>query len=206
MTMKNKLFGLILCLMSGLPCFADGGIPMWGVTTSHFLILSGIATPGFFMYPEFSNFVLMLVLWLFMVFIFFVVVLIETLIIHKVITYHNFKKLLKIVFKANLISTVVGIPFIFLPTPFVYKKMDGMEFGLFGPWAFNGMYSLFLSNILMLFVSYAVEYLSVRKCFEESYDKKDIKKGFMIANLATYALPLLLYGFLCFLQFKNQNG
>ena len=204
--MKNKNLWLLLCLMSGLPCFADGGIPMWGITTSHFLILSGIVTPAFITYPEFSTFVLMLLLWLFMLIVFFIVVLVETLIIYKVINYHDFKKLLKIVFKANLISTIIGIPFIFLPTPFVYKKMDGMEFGLFGPWAFNGMYSLFLSNILMLFLSYIVEYFVARKSFETDYDKKIIKKGFMIANITTYALPLLIYGFLCFLQFQNQNN
>jgi len=204
--MKNKIFWLIFALIMGLPCFADGGIPMWGVTTSHFLLLSGVMIPGFFSYPELSNFVLMIVVWLFMALIFFTVVFIETLIIKKMLGFRNLKELLKIVCKANIISTLIGIPFIFLPMPLVHNKMSGMDLGWFGPWAFNGMYSLFLSNILMLFLSYIVEYLVARKKFSYVYEKSDIKKSFFIANLATYALPLLIYGFLCFLQFKNQNG
>ena len=46
----------------------------------------------------------------------------------------------------------------------------------------------------MLIVSFFIEYTVAKKDLIYNYETKDIKKAFWMANIITYALPLILYG------------
>ena len=99
----------------------------------------------------------------------------------------------------------MGIILLFLPAPFVWDKLNTMEGGFLGPWGMiSGAYSLFLYNFLCLPLSYIIEYTYAKRELQQNSDMSTIKKSFLYANIATYALPILIYGIACVVQFKNS--
>ena len=200
--MKKFLLSLLLIFLLSTPAFADGGVPLWGLNTSVFFTISSIWTIPAFMYPEAWGTAIFF--WLFTLIILLLVVFIETIIIHRFIVQYDFRKLLSIVFKSNLISTIIGIILLFLPAPFVWSKLNTLWGALLGPWGFWGTYSLFIYNFLCLPLSYAVEYYYAKRILYPDNSLITIKKSFLYANVFTYALPILIYGIACIVQFKNS--
>ena len=201
--MKKLLLSLLFILILSIPAFADGGVPLWGLNTSVFFTISSIfAIPALLLYPHAWGEAIFFCL--FTLIILLLVVLIETVIIRKFIVQYDFKKLFGIVFKSNLISTIIGIILLFLPTPLVWSKLNTLWGALLGPWGFWGTYSLFIYNFLCLPLSYAVEYYYAKRILYPDNSLTTIKKSFLYANIVTYSLPILIYGIACIVQFKNS--
>ena len=202
--MDKLLLSLFLLLtVFSAPAFADGGVPLWGLNTSVFFTISTMGTITAFSYPDAWGTALFFLI--FTLIILLLVVFVETLVVNRFINNLDFNKLFVICFKANLISTLVGIILLFLPVPFVLDKLNTMEGELFGPWGMiSGAYSLFLYNFLCLPISYIIEYTYAKRVLQQDCDIPTIKKSFLFANIATYVLPILIYGIACVIQFKNS--
>lgn len=200
--MKKNIAIILSILLLGSPAFADGGIPLWGLNTSVFFAVSGLLTAISFK-DLFSALPLIILFWLFTIFLLVVVVFVETFVVSLHIKM-NYNELFKIVFKSNLISMVVGIILLVLPAPFVWESLNTMKGAILGPWSFWGAYSLFLYNFLCLPLSYVIEYNIAKIKLQGSCDLSTIKKSFLYANIATYALPILIYGIACVFQIKNS--
>ncbi len=182
--MKNKLLiSIIMVFLSVSPCFADGGIPLWVMsapTLFAFGLPEGIKGTLF-------TFILSLILLLF-------VSLIETFVSKFILKNINFIKLFKIMYKANLVSTIVGFLIVIAPIPFEKELLkEPLAYAIVGPWGKFFFYSLLLLNIILLVVSIIVEYYVSKIDLEKDYNKAEIKKSFLLANMTSYALPLIIY-------------
>lgn len=182
--MKNKfLISIIIIFLFTAPCFADGGIPLW-VMNAPTLFAFGLPS-GFV--GTLITFVLSLVLLLF-------VSLIETLVSKYILKNSDFIKLFKIMYKANFISTLVGFLVVIAPLPFEKVLLEEpLAYAIVGPWGKFFFYSILLLNIILLIISIIIEYLVSKKELINEFNKKDVKKSFIIANLITYALPIIIY-------------
>ena len=182
--MKNKLLlGILATFLFGLPCYADGGIPLWVLsapTLFAFGLPNGIVGTLF-------TFVLTLVFLL-------LVSLIETLVSTFILKNINFIRLFKIMYKANFVSTIVGFLIVIAPIPFEKELLkEPLAYAIVGPWGKYFFYSLLLLNIILLIVSVVIEYYVGKKDLINDYSKKDIKKSFLLSNITSYALPLIIY-------------
>lgn len=182
--MKNKLLiSIIMVFLSVSPCFADGGIPLWVMsapTLFAFGLPEGIKGTLF-------TFILSLILLLF-------VSLIEVFVSKLILKNTNFIKLFKIIYKANLVSTIVGFLIVIAPIPFEKGILnEPLAYAIVGPWGKFFFYSLLLLNIILLVISIIVEYCVSKKDLEKDYSKAEIKKSFVFANMTSYALPLIIY-------------
>lgn len=182
--MRGKFLLISLAiLLLGLPCYADGGIPLW-VMSAPTLFAFGL--------PDGINgtlftFILTLVFLL-------LVSLIETIVSTFILKNINFTRLFKIMYKANFVSTIVGFFIVIAPIPFEKELLkEPLAYAIVGPWGKYFFYSLLLLNIILLIVSIVVEYYVCKKDLITDYSKKDIKKSFLLSNTTSYALPLIIY-------------
>lgn len=181
--MKNKFWILFLMLVISLPCYADGGIPLW-VMSAPTLFAFGI--PGGITGTLFT-FVLSLILLLF-------VSLIETVVVRIFLKNTKFEKMFGIVYKANFISTLVGFLIVIAPIPFKNDLLkEPLAYAIIGPWGGFLFYSILLLNVILLIMSYFVEYNVAKEDLINEYEKKEIKKSFLCANITSYAVPIILY-------------
>lgn len=178
---KYVLTFLSLMFLSNF-AFADGGIPLWGLTTSTLL---GTAIGSFFPFLLLPYGVILFIL-------FHIIVFIEAKIIYFMLKSTNYDKVFDITFKANLVSMLIGTILLFAPIPFTQCPITGLQCGLLGPWAFWGPLSLLIYNIICLYISYLTEYYVAKKLLSDIKPSK-LRKAFLWANIATYALPVLLY-------------
>lgn len=182
--MRGKvLLGILATFLFELPCCADGGIPLWVMsapTLFAFGLPDGIKGTLF-------TFVLTLVFLLF-------VSLIEAIVSSFILKNINFTKLFKILYKANFVSTIIGFLIVIAPIPFEKELLkEPLAYAIVGPWGKFFFYSLLLLNIILLIVSIIVEYYVGKNDLINDYSKKDIKKSFLLSNITSYALPLIIY-------------
>ena len=182
-----KLLILFLILICATPCYADAGIPLWINNPPSFFAFTFLIG---------STHINPLIIGLFLSFIILIVVtVIETGIIRVFLKNIELSNLLKIVFKSNLISAMVGSLIVLTPVPF--QNSVGLNKVIFGPLIITGDFYpivMFYLNIILLILSFFIEYAAAKKDLIHSYETKDIKKAFWMANIATYAMPLVLYG------------
>ena len=140
--MKNKfLISIIIIYMFATPAFADAGIP-----TELVLCLSNPASffAIGFSWPE------VFIIFTLLTFFFFVIVsLIETLVIKSILKISDFNKAFGITLKANAISTITGA----IITIILIKLSLLRDTPLF----------LILLHIIMLILSYFIEYYVAKK-------------------------------------------
>lgn len=182
--MKNYFIKIFLIFsfiinLSILPSFANGGIPLWIMTTPTVLSLGLPAIP----------FALILIL---------IVALVETIVAKFILKEITFLKLYIIIFGANTVSTLIGSLVVLFP--YLFNK----DYDIFlGPWGFWGGISILIMNILLFLISYFSEFLFSKKYFIKLYDINIIKKAFLFGNLTTYALPFIAYSVLAFFSIQH---
>ena len=167
--MKGKvLLGIIATFLIGLPCYADGGIPLWMLSCS-----STFLTTGFQEEPILFIAITLILLLL--------VSLVETFVINAVLKIKNFVRAFWITLKANLVSTIVGSIF----TLFLFDNENITSL----LWWSNKWCILnnLILHIIMLILSYYVEYYVAKRDLIE-YKLSDIKKSFLFANILSYIL------------------
>ena len=180
---KYVLTFLSLMFLSNF-AFADGGIPLWGLTTSTLLGSTGFLSIAYL--PLIVPYMAVLIV------LFLMVVFIEVAVIGFILKPVNYEKIFDITFKVNLVSTLAGAILLFIPVPFTQCPLTGLQCGLLGPWAFWGYLSLIIYNIICFYISYLIEYGIAKKLLSDIKPPK-LRKAFLWANIATYALPILLY-------------
>ena len=180
------------------PAYANGGIPLWGLTTAHMLAMPLLCIILPFLFPA----------------LFLIVSGIEAFVLKIFFKELKFIKVLKLTAIANLITTLIGAIFVWIPEiinnlfPSIFEKfatVDDITMQWFSHWAFWGAYSLFLSNIILFVLSYYVEYRYIKNKLKNEYDIKLINKAVLIANITTYFIPLLIYGIACIYQFYSLD-
>lgn len=182
-----KLFILFLMLICATPCYADAGIPLW---------INNPPSSFAFTFWVGSGHINPLIIGLFLsLIILAIVTVVETYCIKIFLKNIKISKSLKIIFKANLLSAIIGALIVFAPIPF--QDFVGLDSVIFGPLIITGDFysiAMFYLNIILLIVSFFIEYTVAKKDLIYNYETKDIKKAFWMANIITYALPLILYG------------
>ena len=178
--MKNKLWILFLTLFIGLPCLADGGIPLWIIsapTLFAFGVIGGVP-------------ITLLTFALSLIFVLFVA-LIETFVVRKYFLKNtSFRKMFLIMCKANFVSTLVGFLVVIAPILFNGDILNShLEWVIIGPW---GPF-LLLMDIALLVTSYFVEYWAVKDDLIKDYEDIEIKRSIFWANVTTYFIPTALY-------------
>ncbi len=195
---KYILAGLsVLCL----PClaFADGGVPLWGLTVSSTLGVTGWVGFGDLDWclrnrMLASCFALSLGFLLATLIFLIIVVALETGIIKYILKGIKWKRACWVTLKANIISTLVGAVLLFIPAPWV--DLHRLETGLLGPWGFGGLYTWLLYHLVCFYLSYVIEYKVAQKNLLADYELPKIKKAFLWANITTYIfMPSLLVGY-----------
>lgn len=176
--MKNKiLFSIILVLLLTLPCYADGGLPLWiwsaqnAFSTCAINILGG-PIPAIF---------------LGLIFLFFVI-LIELLIFCFIDKKKQIKlqKKVEVISLSNIYSTIAGFLITF---PLIYLTLvlggsdSEMGVAIMGPGF--GILTIPL-HIGCFILSYFIEFWTMKKLLSNEIDISIIKKTALWANIWTY--------------------
>ena len=199
--MNKKLLILFLLIMMGLPCYADGGLPLWTMTTSSYILT-----------PFMGDIVGTYFFWIMFSILFTIIVFVEAAILFT--QFSNFKRVLNLSFKANLVSTIAGMSITLFPMFFNMQAMyeGGLSsFVFFGFWNFWDGVGFIIYNILEFILSVIVEIYVIKKAIGTEYEILKIKNTVALANLATYSIPLfisfnMIFFIICEILSKSPVG
>ncbi len=197
----NKFILLIPALFLAKTACADGGLPLWINTASFsigFLDLDDITT----------NF-----LWtaIFLIPSLLITVFLETAIMKAFCFKNTVKELFKMVLKANIYSTFIGIILLALPLFFNNFDIGYLRKLLDLPCSTCSKsisVSFFLFMHLALFVeSCLVEYFVVKKYLIKDSSLKKIKVAIIVSNIVSYIImPFIVFFLALFILLLFHNG
>ncbi|MCI5888816.1 MAG: hypothetical protein MRZ62_04785 [Brachyspira sp.] len=176
--MKNKiLFSILLMLLYSLPCYADGGIPLWIWTAHNAFSMFTIDILG-------SVFSSILLGWIFLIFVISIELVVFCFIDKKKQIKLGGK--VKIISLANVNSTIIGFLITF---PILYLTVNlgdsdaKMTTAILGPGC--GILTIPL-HIVCFILSYFIELWTMKKLLSKEVDISIVKKTALWANIWTY--------------------
>ena len=200
----NKFILLIPALLLAKPAFADGGIPLWLNTAASWIIIPDLEGIGI-MSGVF--YIVMFIISLLMT------VLLEALIMKPFFSKKTIKELFKIMLKANIYSTLVGIIILNIPVFFnTFEK--GMTSVFFGPWVGScqncsesmATFIFFTMHFVLFLESCLVEYFVIKKYLIKDYTTLKTKIATVVANIVSYIVIFfaILFIMLIFSYFMDM--